>query len=277
MLTPGRPTAGAQTQHHGLRAFTDFAEMLPLAVILLAVLGLVLSLRPRSSMLRPVALAAAAAAAWVTILAIMVERGFTVIPRYLFMPAAFVAILAGIGMARAIELVGGTRPRSPRLAGAVVIAFAAAAGLSVSEFRLLRADSRAVASQAERDRDLATAVELAGGAEAVLACGSPVTAWFEKTVLAWELGVDLPDVSGRDVPGPQITFAYRGADASRPCPPARRRSKRITGRSWRTVATVASSVRHQRASSLAICSIADPGCCTQRDRHGILSTSHRSR
>ena len=59
----------------------------------------------------PIALAAAAAAAWVTILAIMVERGYTVIPRYLFMPAALVAILAGIGMARATELVGGTRGR----------------------------------------------------------------------------------------------------------------------------------------------------------------------
>ena len=104
--------------------------MLPLAVILLAVLGLVLSLKPRSSTLAPVALAAAAAAVWVTILSIMVERGFTVIPRYLFMPAAFVAILAGIGMARAIELVAGSRPRSLRLAGAVAIAVAAAALLT---------------------------------------------------------------------------------------------------------------------------------------------------
>ncbi len=215
VTTPGRPTAGAQTQHHGMRAFTDFAGMLPLAVVLLAVLGLVLSLKPRSSQLRPVALAAAAAATWVTILAIMVERGFTVIPRYLFMPAAFVAILAGIGMARAVGLVGG---RSLRLAGAVVIAVGAAAALSAGELGTLRADSRAVTSQADRDRDLAAAVELAGGAEAVLACGHPVTAWFEKTVLAWELGVDLPGVTGHDRPGPQIKFAYRGAGASSPVP-----------------------------------------------------------
>jgi hypothetical protein len=211
VTTPGRPTAGAQTQHHGLRAYTDFAGMLPLAVILLAALGLVLSLKPRSSMLRPVALVAAAAAAWVTILSIMVERGFTVIPRYLFMPAAFVAILAGIGMARAIDLVGG---RSLRLAGAIVLAVAAAGLLSAGELRTLRADWRAVSSQAERDRNLAAAVELAGGADPVLACGDPVTAWFEKTVLAWELGVDLPEVIGHDRPGPQIKFVYRGAGAN---------------------------------------------------------------
>ena len=96
-----------------------------------------------------------------------------------------------------------------------MIAVAAAAGLSVSELRLLRSDARAVESQAERDRDLADAVELAGGADAVLACGSVVTAWFEKSALAWELGVDLPEVTARDRPGPQITFVYRGAGASR--------------------------------------------------------------
>ena len=111
MLAPGRPTAGAQTQHHGLRAFSEFAGMLPLPVVLLAVLGVVLSLRPRSPALGPVAIAAGAVAAWVTIMAVMVERGYTVIPRYLFLPAALAAILAGIGMARATELVGGARRR----------------------------------------------------------------------------------------------------------------------------------------------------------------------
>jgi hypothetical protein len=220
VLVPGRPTAGAQTQHHGLRAFSEFAGMLPLPVILLAVLGVMLSLRPRSPALGPIALAAGATAAWVTIVAVMVERGYTVIPRYLFMPAALAAILAGIGIARATELVGGTRrppatspDRSLRLPAVVVAALAAAAGLSVSDLRLIRADSRAVASQVERDRDLADAVELAGGAKAVLACGAPVTAWFQKSALAWELGVDLPEVTARDRPGPQITFMYRGAGA----------------------------------------------------------------
>src|SRR5215207_8947315 len=70
----------------------------PLPVILLAVLGAVLLLRPRSPAFGPIALAAGAAAAWVTILALLVERGYTVIPRYLFMPAALAAILAGSGM-----------------------------------------------------------------------------------------------------------------------------------------------------------------------------------
>jgi len=95
-----------------------------------------------------------------------------------------------------------------------VIAVAAAAGLSVSEFRLLRDDADAVASQAERDRDLADAVKLAGGAEAVRDCGSVGTAWFEKSALAWQLGVDLPEVTARDRPGPRITFMYRSAGAN---------------------------------------------------------------
>ena len=235
VLTPGRPTAGALTQHHGLRAFSDLAAMLPLPVIVLAVLGVVLSLKPRSPTLAPVAVAAAAATAWVTIVAVMVERGYTVIPRYLFMPAALVVILAGIGMARATELAGGARrPRPLLLAAAVAIAVAAAVGLSVSELRLLRSDARAVESQAMRDRDLADAVELAGGAEAVLACGSVVTAWFEKSALAWELGVDLPDVTARDRPGPQITFAYRGAGAQPPIPAG---AQVLETDSWQVVAS----------------------------------------
>jgi hypothetical protein len=212
VLVPGRPTPGALTQHHGLRAFSEFVGMLPLPVILLAPLGVVLSIRPRSPALRPVALAAAAAVAWVTIMAVMVERGYTVIPRYLFMPAALAAILAGIGMARAVSLVAGER-RPLALRAAVAIAVAAAIGLSVSELRLLRADSRAVMSQAERDEDLAAAVELAGGAGAVRDCGSIVTAWFQKSALAWEVGVHLSEVTARGGPGPQITFFYRGAGA----------------------------------------------------------------
>ena len=47
VLVPGRPTPGAQTQGHGLRAFSEFFEMLPPAVIVLAVLAVVLSFRPR--------------------------------------------------------------------------------------------------------------------------------------------------------------------------------------------------------------------------------------
>jgi hypothetical protein len=209
VLSPGRPTAGAQTQHHGSRAFSEFAGMLPIPVVLLAVLGVALSFRRRSPALGPIALAAGAVAAWVTILAVMVDRGYTVIPRYLFLPAALTAILAGIGLARATEPLAGTR----RLTAAVAIAAAAALALSVSELRLIRDDADALASQAERDRDLADAVELAGGAEAVRACGSVVTAWFQKTALAWELGLDLPEVTSRDRPGPEITFIYRGAGA----------------------------------------------------------------
>jgi hypothetical protein len=240
VLVEGRPTPGAQTQHHGLRAFSDFAGMLPIPVIVLAVLGVGLSLKPRSPARTPVAVAASAIGAWVTILAVMVERGYTVIPRYLFLPAALAAILAGIGMARATELLAGTRPPPWRLAAIGTIAVAAAAALSVSELRLLRSDARAVDDQVERDRDLADAVELAGGAEAVRACGSLVTAWFEKSALAWQLGVDLPDVTARGRPGPQIVFAYRSAGARARIPPG---AQVLETESWQIVANCRSGSR----------------------------------
>ena len=232
VLHPGRPTPGAQTQHHGLRAYSEFFEMLPPAVLALAVLAVVLSLWPRSPALRPVAILATAALAWVTIISVMVERGFTVIPRYLFLPAALVAILAGIGMARAVGLVAGENGGRLRLAAGVAVVAAVAA--SFGELRLLRDDARAISSQADRDRDLGRAVELAGGAEAVRACGAVVTAWFEKSALAWELGVDMPEVTARPIAGrPQITFAYRGAEPPARTPPG---ARVVESDDWRVVA-----------------------------------------
>ena len=246
--------------------------------ILLAVLGLVLSLKPRSSMLRPVALAAAAAAAWVTILAIMVERGFTVIPRYLFMPAAFVAILAGIGMARAVESRRRHTTGSPRLAGAVVIAFGAAAALSVSEFRPFeptraRSRVRPTATATSPPRSSSPAVR-----KPCSPVAPPSPRGSRRRCSHGSSGSTFPRSPGTIVPGPQIKFAYRGAGASSPIPAG---AQVLATDDWKIVANCRDGrlhpFAHQRASSPAICSIADSGCCTQRDRQGILSTSHRSR
>jgi len=142
--------------------------------------------------------------AWVVMLTVMVERGFTVIPRYLFMPAALVAILAGVGVARLAALSG----RS----AVVALVLVAAAALSVSDLRLLGSDAGKIAGQADRDRNLGDAVAIAGGADAVFACGSPATEWYEVTALAWELDVAVPRVRGKELPPPQVMFAYRDAD-----------------------------------------------------------------
>jgi len=50
----------------------------------------------------------------------------------------------------------------------------------------------------------------------VRACGRPLTAWFQKTALAWEIGVDIPAVTDMEQRGPQIAFRYRGGEAASP-------------------------------------------------------------
>jgi hypothetical protein len=204
VLVPNRSTPGALTQHHGSRVIQEFADMLPPALFALALFALLLSYRPRSPAWTPVALAAAAVVAWLLMLTVMVERGYTVIPRYLFLPAALVAILGGVGIARIGEL---TRHRA-----VVAVVLLAAVALSVDEARLLRSDARTIAAQAVRDRNLGGAVDAAGGADVVFACGAPATEWWEVTALAWQLDVAVPDVRGKVLPAPQVMFAYRDGD-----------------------------------------------------------------
>ena len=65
-------------------------------------------------------------------------------------------------------------------------------------------------------------------------CGAVVTAWFQKSALAWELGLDLPEVTARDRPGPQIMFMYRSPGA-RARIPAGAQAFETDG--WRVVAS----------------------------------------
>jgi hypothetical protein len=209
VLMPGRPAPGALTQHHGSRAFTRFVEIMPPALPLLALTGLALSWRRRVRERTLIALAGAAAASWVVMLAIMVERGYTVIPRYLFLPAALVAILAGVGMVRIVEPLR-ARARTLAIVAVGVLALAA----SADHVDLVRNDPRYLDLIGVRDRDLGAAVDRIGGAEAVLACGAPVTEWWEVPVLAWQLDTSVSDVRGEILSGPSVRFGTRGGSSS---------------------------------------------------------------
>jgi hypothetical protein len=209
VLMPGRPAPGALTQHHGSRAFTRFVDIMPPALPLLALTGLALSSRRRVHERMLIALAGAAAASWVVMLALMVERGYTVIPRYLFLPAALVAILAGVGVVRIVEPLR-TRARAVAIVAAGVLAPAA----SAHHVDLVKSDPSYLDLIGARDRDLGAAVDRVGGAGAVLACGVPVTEWWEVPVLAWQLDASVVDVRGEIVPGPSVRFGTRGGSSS---------------------------------------------------------------
>lgn len=200
--------SAAATQHHGLRVIGLFAGMLPLWTKLATIFALGLAAVRRTPERALAAALSAVALGWVAIVALLAQRGYAGLPRYLFMPAALFSILAGVGLVRAAELARALR-RAPRVAAATGLIFAAVAGLSIADVRRLGTDGTTLTHESARDRALATAIDRAGGAQAVLDCGTPVTPWFETSAAAWKLGVNLDQVHAHPQSGPEVVFAYR--------------------------------------------------------------------
>jgi hypothetical protein len=133
---------------------------------------------------------AALAVAWIAMVAIMAEAGFTGTRRYLAAPAAVLCVLAGVGL---VWLLAAVRVRRARLATACVVL-----ALSLVP-ALLRAREEArtlsvARSQADQLTELRGAVAKAGGRGAVQRVGRPAVNPWLQTALAWELRSTLTDV-----------------------------------------------------------------------------------
>lgn len=161
------------------------------AIVAIAAAAAALSGRARGAGLRAAAAAlwlAAAIGAWVVLVGILAQLGFTGNERYLAPAVAATCVLGGVGAAVIAHVIGaGSRPRT---AITVVVLVALAAPFGLERARNL-AGFRAEAS--ERARTIATldeAVARAGGPARVLACGGPAVARpGTQGTLAWYLGV----------------------------------------------------------------------------------------
>jgi hypothetical protein len=144
----------------------------------------------------------ALAGAWLALVALMTQAGFSGNLRYVLLPVAVACVLGGVGWAWLASMVGalsrarfGDR-RGPRIAGLVVLALGA---LCVAPFtpRLAEAAPRELAKlgyEAQLYDSLEVAVERAGGPASVLACGRPVAGPYQVPALAWRLrahGIDV--------------------------------------------------------------------------------------
>jgi hypothetical protein len=111
--------------------------------------------------------------AWIGLVAVMAQAGFSGEPRYSLPGAALVAIAGAIGLARV-----------PRPLLAVVLIVAAAPKLAdLPDLRRDQAYQRALAA------DLRTAIRAAGGREALLTCGRPYVGALRGPLLAYQLDV----------------------------------------------------------------------------------------
>ena len=183
-------------EHPWLRALERVHNHAGLPLELLAAVAVAVAAVRR----RPAVLVLAGAALAETALFVaMTQAGFSGNPRYVLPAVAVLAVLAGVGAANlaGVELLRGRWPAVPgsaRPAGLVAaVALIAVGGQSFAHARVerLRGEAHEVGIRMQLHRDLAQAVQAAGGAEAVRALGWATTNRALQTRLAWELGVPM--------------------------------------------------------------------------------------
>jgi hypothetical protein len=171
---------------------------------------------------------AVASAAWVGLVALMTQGGFSGNERYLAMPVALGCVLAGAGWAWAgrgiARLIARAAPGSARFAGPVVAVALLAAAFPFALPRLdqLSNDDQVLRFQAQLRDQLSVAVDRYGGRERALACGKPFAGAYNVAMVSWFLdipgaGIDyqtwLPDAP------PGVAFRARSRQSVYPTPP----------------------------------------------------------
>jgi hypothetical protein len=205
---PGSPGVNP---HPAAAVLRELFMMVPLPVWIAVAAAIVI---PHAQ--RRVTLAlAACAAAWTAIVAVMAERGYAGLPRFLFMATGLWAVVAGVGagclVAALMGIASRTEPLARRgvatagagVAAAFVICMLFAFG-SAPAARKLAPQSRVIAHVARMDAGIARLVRAAGGADAIVDCGRPRTPWYTRTAVAWELGVAPTYVRAIGQPAPAL-------------------------------------------------------------------------
>jgi hypothetical protein len=176
----GEPSLGSAALEDvpGLAVLADAVALLTVPATLAAVAGTIAG--PRLARVL-----AAAAAAWIAIVAVMAQAGYAGNPRYLVAAMAYGCVLAGAGGARI----------APRAAPVVaVVLVAAVAAITADDLREQASDVRA---RADRRAALPAVVAAAGGRDALVSCARVRTAPDVRPLVAWELdiamlGIDRP-------------------------------------------------------------------------------------
>jgi hypothetical protein len=148
--------------------------------------------RARESRAGTVLLLAAAATAYMVIVGVLAQSGFTGNQRYVLLPATLVCVLGGVGLAWAVEAARAGGPRAWMAALAVVLLGGLALAISPAR-RLGRQLDRAEAETQLYD-DLGETIDAAGGPAAVKRCGPVFTDPFQTQPLLWQLHMEGPAI-----------------------------------------------------------------------------------
>jgi hypothetical protein len=124
---------------------------------------------------------------WLVLVALMTQAGYSGNPRYLMPVGAVTCVLAGVGVARLLELA--PSPRSALVRAAVAVGLVVVIAVIVYNRPQLDAVTNGLRGEARLNEQLDTAIARAGGRAAVLACGQPITGAYQVPALAWRLNV----------------------------------------------------------------------------------------
>ncbi|MEA2290976.1 MAG: hypothetical protein QOD55_2973 [Solirubrobacteraceae bacterium] len=208
---PGAPATDDRPALASLRSAAAI-PLAPLALMALAALGA--AVRGRWPGARAAALPAAAGLAWLGVVAVMAESGYSGEPRYALPGAAALAVSGGAALALAL------RRAPPAAVAAALLVVAAFAGArldgAAGELRRAADDARLFGS-------LGTAVARAGGPAAVLGCGRPVVGPYRGPALAWALHVPKRRIAFDPAAGGMV-FRSRVRPQAAVQPPAPARS-----------------------------------------------------
>jgi hypothetical protein len=173
----GEPSLGSAALEDvpGLAVLADAVSLLTVPATLAAVAGTIAG-PPLARVL------AAAAGAWIAIVAVMAQAGYAGNPRYLVAAMAFGCVLAGAGAARLV-------PRAPTTAGAIPVAT-----VEIVTLGDLREQASDVGARADRRAALPDVVAAAGGRDALVGCARVRTAPDVRPLVAWELDVSMPGI-----------------------------------------------------------------------------------
>ncbi len=187
-----------------LAALERAHSLIGLALEIGVLAALALAIKDRD---RPILWLIGAAAAWVGLIVLMTQLGFSGNSRYFLVPLAIACVVGAAGAGRLVMLA----PR-PAAQAAVAVLILVGAGLYVSpRLERLERQARSVDRLSQLQSDLETSVDRAGGPDAVVAGGYPTVNRGFVTRMAWEAKVPIGEIEAAS--GEGIVFAARSRQA----------------------------------------------------------------
>jgi hypothetical protein len=198
------PNSPAWADHPWLELIKDAIGTTPAVAVAGAVIAVSLALASKAKgPRRPVLGIVAIAAAWIGIVAVMTERGFSGNQRYLITPAALLIVAGAVGFGWLVTLAARNRRLGP--VAAVLAGAAIGAAFMLPDADRLEPVLEDTDHQMKLVGQLEDLIDEAGGVAALKACGRAYTNAFMVPQVAWQLHVHTNEVA-LDPQAPAVIF-----------------------------------------------------------------------